>query len=295
MRRIFATLCGLLFLGMPLFGTSVPGDMNGDGSADVVLFNPSSRATQYKLLNGTRYVATTAGRTLPRGMTLVAIADLNNDGIMDYLMVSSDRKVLYGLRDKKGAVSTTKIGPVLPQGYDLIAAADMNRDGTKDLILFNRSSRTTLIVYMNPVVAASGIVTSRMTLPAIAAVDAPYHLVGVADFDRDGIPDLVFAGNEGQGTLVFFMQGVLGNALKGVGVAPSGINGFVVAGVADFNHDRIPDLFLTANPGGGRPTQTEFLLLKLSVDRVGNRYQFGRLGSFVSGPSLPSGWTLVAP
>jgi len=291
-RKSAVLLAALLALSTSFaFGTSVAGDMNGDGQTDLVIYNPKTRATEYKLLNGTHYLTTTVGRTLPTGMKLVAIADLNKDGIMDYLMVSSDGKVLYGLRNSKGAV-TSRMGPLLPAGYDLIAAADMNRDGTKDLILFNRSSRTTRIMYMNPI--TSGPITARMTAPAVASVDAPYRLVGVADFDRDGIPDLVFAGGPGQGTLIFFMQGLLGNALKAVGVAPAGVNGFVVAGVADFNHDALPDFILTMNPGCGRPTQTEFLLVALSINYSNNIYQFGKIGGFI-GPSLPSGWTLVSP
>ena len=294
--QIFQWLAYALFItALPAasLSASVQGDMNLDGNIDFIIFNPVTRTTQIDLLHGTTFVSKQAGRTLPGGMRLVGIADLNGDGIMDYVMVSSDRKIVYGLRAGDGSI-TTKLGPVLPTGYEVAAAADMNRDGRMDFILFNSQYRTTRYMLMNSVNPTSGSVAAIQTVTAIASVDAGYKLVGVADFDRDGIPDLVFA-CPNRGTLVMFMKGTYGNGLRAVAVAAGGVNGYSVVGVGDFNHDHVPDLVLTNSYGAGRTYQSQFLFLKLTTNSAKTSFALTNLGAFVAGTWLPAGGTLVFP
>ena len=268
--------------------------MNGDGQPDVVLFRAKTRATLYLYLANGQLLWSEAGRTLPKGMKLVAVADMNHDGIMDYVMVNTNGNVLFGLRAADGHIYSTKLGPVLPSGYNLVAVADINRDGRPDLILFNPKKRTTKVILMHSVSATSGIVSAISSFDAGGAVNSGYVLAGVADFTGDGVPDLLFA-SPTNGSLIFFMGGSSGTTLAGVGVGPAGVDGYTVVGTNDFNGDGTPDLFLVRDPGHGQALQTQIRFLKITEDSGTNSRIVTQLGDPVPGPALPAGWTLVAP
>ena len=292
-----AGICSVLgWLAAPARAV-VQGDMDGNAKPDFVLFNPVNRTTEYDFMNGTVRVGKQAGRTLLAGLKLVAIADVNGDGIMDYIMVNTNRNLVFGVRGANGLI-TTKLGPILLPGYNIVAVADLNHDHHPDVILFNPVTRMIKVLLMQGVIPSSAAVYPIRYVDAPGPVDWGYKPVAVMDIDGDGAPDIVLS-CPGSGTVVWFMNGTYGTGLKGVAVAPGGVDGFDVIGVNDFNFDGSVDLVLLKNPGGGRPLQTQFRLLRLTLDTVTDpartRYVFTQIGSPVSGPTVPASWTVVEP
>src|SRR5207237_9900502 len=69
-----------------------------------------------------------------------------------------------------------------------------------------------------------------------------WSLVATRDLNGDGHPDLVWQNAAGQ-VFVWYMGGPLGNTfLGGAYLAPSGMIGWSVVGMADLNNDGHPDL-----------------------------------------------------
>src|SRR5437773_543352 len=125
--------------------------------------------------------------------------------------------------------------------YNLInspapAPTDFNNDGKPDYILYNASTRQTVIWYLNGtdlIGAASG-----PTLPA------GYKLVGLADFNRDGHPDYLLFNPSTRQTLIWYLNK---NVLMSTASGPTIPSGYQLIGAADFNGDGHPD-YLLYNP-----------------------------------------------
>jgi hypothetical protein len=62
------------------------------------------------------------------------------------------------------------------------------------------------------------------------------------DFDRNGIPDLVWQNDATRGVTVWYMSGSLGNALQSVADITASAPGWTVRAIADMNRDGVPDL-----------------------------------------------------
>jgi hypothetical protein len=62
-------------------------------------------------------------------------------------------------------------GPTLPAGWTLVGVADFNRNGHPDYLLFNSTTRATVIWYMNNNVHVGG--AAGPTLPGGWNVVAP--------------------------------------------------------------------------------------------------------------------------
>jgi hypothetical protein len=174
----------------------------------------------------------------------LAVADINHDGILDLIAVSTDDTVIFFGQHPSGQASLTLAPPVhyslhhLGAAYDNSLIADFNGDGILDL-------------------AASGpngiyIAYGRANATFAAPLPIPSgDLIGFAvagDFDGDGIPDVVTSGSKslllnsgiGDGT---FRPATAIEAASVAATASSGTTAFLYQG--DFNGDGKPDLLAT--------------------------------------------------
>jgi elongation factor P hydroxylase len=87
---------------------------------------------------------------------------------------------------------------MLPSGWQLVAVGDFNGDGKPDYVLYNASTRQTVIWYLNNNVFVSGAYG-----PTIAS---GYVVSGVADFDGDGKPDYVLYNASTRQTLIWYLS-----------------------------------------------------------------------------------------
>jgi hypothetical protein len=112
---------------------------------------------------------------------------------------------------------------------------DFNGDGFTDLIWQDPVSGRAQVWYLGGTQGVTTIGAANLTLLNT------WRIVGVADFDRDGHPDVVWQDPVSGAAQVWFMGGAGGNVVTGAAVLSYG-NSWRIMSVADFNRDGIPDV-----------------------------------------------------
>jgi hypothetical protein len=258
---------GSFAIGSPITTGSFPSqlvaaDLNGDGIPDLVLLNANSDNLTVLLGKGNgAFISSPWAPNIAAQPTAIVVADLNGDGIPDIATASlfdpTQFDVYQGLNAGTVTVHLGKGDGTFQeasiaskggcnynspnQGYDdpnygpySIAVADLNGDGIPDLVTGNF-----YVSYLNDfspdltVLLGKGDGTFTVNFCQLSP-DQGYSLQ-IADFNGDGIPDLIGDGNDigivfgkGDGT---FTQGP--ESLTGEG------GPFLLA---DLNGDGIPDV-----------------------------------------------------
>ena len=144
---------------------------------------------------------------------------------------------------------------------------DFNGDGKPDYLLYNVSTRQTLLWYLNNNVHIGG--AYGPTLPM------GWELAGVADFNRDGHPDYLLFNTATRQTALWYLNK---NVHIGTASGPSVSSIWEPVATGDFNKDGNPDWVLY-----NASTQQTVLRYMNNNVRIGGAY----------GPTLPAGWTLT--
>ncbi len=164
------------------------------------------------------------------------------------------------------------VGPfVYP--HPLVSSAsvptDVNGDGKPDYLLYNPTTRQTVIWYLN-----NDVLIGHAYGPVLWS---GWSLVGVADFNGDGKPDYLLYNPTTRQTVIWYLNN---DVLIGHAYGPVLWSGWSLVGVADFNGDGKPDYLLYD------PTTRQTVIWYLNNDvLIGHAY----------GPTLSSAWSLVGP
>jgi hypothetical protein len=129
-------------------------------------------------LDGTSFVSSAVGPTLPAGWTLVSTGDFNGDSHPDFVLhnATSQRTAIWFLDNN--IFTGSALGPTLPAGWSLVGVADFNRDGRTDYVLFNSTTRRTAIWYLHG--------TSFVSSAFGPTPPSGWELIGVSNFNLDG-------------------------------------------------------------------------------------------------------------
>lgn len=230
------------FLNLPLYALTNRrmgvADFNQDGAADVVVSDPQN--DQMYVLLGNNTGTFTLGSVIPENSSPrdVLIGDFNGDGKEDFLVqggLGADVRLFLGNGD--GTFQTPVIyGGTSSLGIESVVLADVDGDGHVDMVVSTQAS-TVEILHGNTDGTFTA-TTGGATLNSYAVV------LGVADFNSDGIPDI--AVDDGSGINILLGTGNLNYATP----VPYSIGTSSWACVfADFNSDGHPDMAITA-PGG---------------------------------------------
>lgn len=214
------------------------GDLNGDGYPDVVATNPATGSVSLFLGRGdgtlepaVRLPVGSPGRSAPYS---AAIGDFDGDGRQD-LAVADNTGLAIVVRLGNGDGT---LGPetAMPEGggYPYICIArDVDLDGKLDIVCANRGSDDVSVLlgrgdgtFSAPLVSSTG------------AGTGPYA-IAVADFNLDGVPDVVTP-NFQTGTASVLLGIGDGTFEPPIDAGPTGLNSYGVA-AGDFDRDGKPD------------------------------------------------------
>jgi FG-GAP-like repeat len=210
---------GLLNSGAGASGWKVvaSGDFDGNGVPDLVWQNTSSgqvNVNYYGGAGGTTLIGfcvlnSGAGTA---GWQVVAAADFNGDGVPDLIWQNTGTgQVNVNYYNRTCALTGFAVlnGGGGTAGWHVVAAADFDGNGTPDLVWQNTSTGQVNANYY-----------SDTTLTGFAVLNtgagtAGWSVTGAADFDGNGVPDLVWQNNStGQATVNYY-GGPCGAVLRG--------------------------------------------------------------------------------
>jgi endo-1,4-beta-xylanase len=264
-------------------------DFDKNGSPDIVWQNDTTRQVGVWFMGGVAglnmiSVGFPTPNALP-GWTLVSVHDMNGDGNPDFIWQNDDTRQVR-IWYLGGANGLTILGTADPApgnypGWRLVGVADMDRNGVPDLVWQNDSTRAVGTWYMG---GPQGLTLLSAFLQAPDVYPA-WTIVGVADMDRDGIPDLVWQNDLTRAVRTWYMAGPLATTLKTVAFqAPENYAGWKVIAVTDMNADGIPDLVWQAD--ASRQVGTWLMIGPLATSLRSVVFQV---------PNSYPGWRAVGP
>ncbi len=173
------------------------------------------------------------------GWTLAATGDFNGDGIPDLIWQNDTTRqaVIWYMGGTNGTQEQSwawlnNSNPV--PGWRIVAAADFNRDGVPDVVWLNDTTRQAVIWYMGGV---SGSIEQSWSWVSSAGVFG-WTIRAAGDFNHDGIPDIVWEQDNTRQALIWYMSGADGSQHSTYDwISQTGVPGWTVAGVGDFNGD----------------------------------------------------------
>jgi len=228
----------------------VTGDFNRDGHMDWIVSSAGGNDLWVYFGNGDGTAAPPTIIPL-RGQTPldVVAADLRHIGILDLIVAEPDSatiEVLLGNGDgtfKPGALYYTPAPPLT------LAAADFNGDGKIDVVVGMAGDPSS-----GPLATLLGDGTGRLGQPIISAT-APFTAVpaitsmAVADFNQDGLPDVVAIGVGGNFLVLPFLSrgdGTFKQSAASLSTPdPEYGPGFLGVAAGDVNGDGCPDAVIT--------------------------------------------------
>lgn len=237
---------------LPQLGNSTAawGDYNRDGYPDCLLIGTkanSDHATELFRNNGDGTFARYRTFT-PVAHGSIVWGDVNGDGFLDFhltgLTVSNQRisELYINQGDENFGLHPTPLAGV---AYGAAALADFDQDGDLDLFYTGSDDRQESV---------SKYYQNQDSLFAEVNVDVPgftYGSLDVADYNRDGRPDLLLTGllsDASRATHLYRNEGTTTFSHRSTVLPPVS---FGEAAWGDFDHDGYPDIALSGITDGG--------------------------------------------
>jgi hypothetical protein len=173
------------------FGRVAIGDFNGDGIPDLVVTHYFEFGTPPTIFlgkgDGTFTAPTLASFTLAYFPTSIVVGDFNGDGILD-LAFSDLNGVEIALGNGDGTFNQTSASPIqVPDELYSLQVGDFNHDGKLDLAGWDTYAGQIVLLLG----AGDGTFAVTKTTPGVSPSTFGIHQTAAADFNGDGVPDLV--------------------------------------------------------------------------------------------------------
>jgi uncharacterized repeat protein (TIGR01451 family) len=265
-----------------------PGDLDGNGTPDLIWMNDMTRQVFAWYMGGplgnnfigSAYLAFTG----MAGWTVVGLADFNGDGSPDLVWQNDMTRQVF-VWYLSGPIGNNFIGSTYlavtgMSGWSVVSVADVNGDGSPDLVWQNDTTGQVFVWYMGGLLGNQFL---GSTFLAPTGMGTGWTVVGMADFNSDGKPDIVWQNASTGQVFVWYMGGALGNQFLGsTFLAPTGMGaGWSIVGTADFNGDGKPDLVW-------QNATTRQVFIWYMGGTLGNQF----LGATYLAPTGMAGWTV---
>lgn len=237
-----SSLTGDWLIGHMAFPETVHSDFNGDQMADILLQNGTS---------GLMWLFEMSGHSITKSKSVAQIntavwdiagmADFNGDTMSDILLRNSNGAMyLYEMNGNTishqsfitNADSSLK---TLGASVEIKGVADFNGDGMADILLCDTATGDYSILQMD----GSSITVSGDTFATLN--QALWDVASVADFNGDGMADILLKKNDG---LIWLYQMNADTITQSNGIAQLNSLSWTVAAGADYNGDGMADILL---------------------------------------------------
>jgi hypothetical protein len=220
------------------FFEGVIGELNGDGIVDLVFsaFNPAAPSDSVQMLWGIGDGTFRQGTRIPSRMDSPTVVDANRDGKMDIVGVTTGELVVWA-GNGAGSFRIASTAPWNEEFVDAVELGDLNADGFLDVVTSSQQSvrvalgnvtgfgspavypelgepfvnwRNVAIADITldghpDLVSDSGSIARGLGDGTFAAADRLAYEgshVHVADFTRDGLPDIIIATTDGAAEVI---------------------------------------------------------------------------------------------
>ena len=240
-------------------------DLDRDGHQDVVLLNHLSGSGEGRLptqiywgSKGHRYSSTTASQLEPGGYMMYTIADFDDNGYPDLVLVDDGHPwIWWGSASGYDVKNRTEL-PLqnVPGGTNIaaLAVADVNNDGYLDLVCAGRAGWTAKVGHPQGIIVYGSdqhfktVKTENFDLLGGPGTVGAISL-SIADLNKDGYLELIFPQIDIQQSQIRW-GGPEGYTKGKVTVLDT--NGASVAGIADLDGDGWLDVVFTSGLMGKR-------------------------------------------
>ncbi len=221
-------------------------DFDQNNTPDLVWFSPTALQATVHYYGGTGGATYQTWAYLNRGVSagynLVGIADFDGNGVPDLVWQNqSSRAVIvdyYGGTGGATLLGWNYLDKTGVPGWHVAAVADFDGNGVPDLIWQSDSTGQVIVHYYG---GAGGAVYQSFNWLERSNLSG-WLVVGAADFDGNGVPDLVFQNTTSKEVVVHYFGGVGGATYQSYAILNNGVAGWSVVKTADFNGDGVPDL-----------------------------------------------------
>lgn len=220
---------------------------------------PSSVGTLYRTQSSTGEVVSSTWRGAQvqgatslvdhaAGWTLIGATEADRNGVRRLVFSNHSTQALvvnvYGSAGK--LLSSTPLAS-LGDGWTPRAVADINSDGSLDVVAAHESTGRVGVFFFGGFQGATLLRTE--TIDSLSATG--WNVVGAADLDRDGHPDLILQDSSSQQIMIAYLGESNGLTVSATQVLTGrDFRGWTAAGMQDMNGDGHPDLILAEDATG---------------------------------------------
>jgi len=200
-------------------------DLNGDGIPDLVWQSSDGSVVAWYMggADGSTYQSAKLLAGPSSGWRIVAVADLNRDGIPDLIWQSSDGSVVVwymgGANGSSYQSAALLAGP--SSGWRMAAVVDLNGDSRPDLI-WQSSDGSVVVWYMG---GANG--STYQSAALLAGPSSGWRIAAVADLNADSGPELIWQSSDGS-VVVWYMGGANGSTYQSAKLLSGPSSGWLV-------------------------------------------------------------------
>jgi hypothetical protein len=212
-------------------------DFNRDNHPDILWRNSLTGQNIIWFMEQANSTTSASIPTVGSGWEIKGGTDFNRDNSVDLLWrnATTGQNIIWFMEGTT-LKSSTNLATV-SRGWDIAGIADFNHDDIDDLVWRNQATGTNVVWLMGGVNNSQSLMSVQLP-----TVGGNWQIKGVADFNHDDTPDLLWRdGSSGQ-NVVWFMGGN-NNAqiIGGANITTVG-GSWDIKGIVDFNADKSPDL-----------------------------------------------------